>query len=70
MKITRANDMNGDVLTIKTRIRGWHDNKEFTAVITGFEYYQGDDCIRVVAIRDDDGTEVKTFNDVVVRFKS
>ena len=69
MKITSASDVNGDVLNIKTRIRAWFDGKEYTAVITGFEHYQGS-VVRVVAIRDDDGTEVKTFSDMAVRFKS
>lgn len=69
MKITSASDMNGDVLNIKTRIRTWYDRQEYTAIITGFEHYQGD-VVRVVAIRDDDGTEIKTFSDAVVRFKS
>lgn len=69
MKITSASDMNGDVLNIKTQIKAWYENKEYTAVITGFEYYHGN-VVRVIAIRDDDGTEARTFSDVVVRFKS
>ena len=68
MQITNASDMNGDVIAIKTRIRAWLYKKEYTAVITGFEHYQGN-VVRVVAIRDDDGTEVKAFSDAVVRFR-
>jgi len=69
MQIISASDMNGDDIRIKTRIRAWLDSKEYTAVITGFEHYQGN-VVRVVAIRDDDKTEVKTFSDAVVRFHS
>ena len=69
MHITSARDMNGNVLNIKTRIKTTLNMKEYTAVIIGFEPYQGS-VVRVVAMRDDDGTEVKTFSDAVVRFKS
>jgi hypothetical protein len=64
-----ANDINGDVIRVGTKIKGWYDQKEYTATITGFERYQGN-VVRVIAIRDDDGTEHKTFSDAVVRFKS
>jgi len=68
MHITSASDINGDVIRINTRIKVWYDQEEYTAVITGFEHYQGN-VVRVVAIRDDDGTETKTFSDAVVRFQ-
>lgn len=68
MQITSASDMNGDVLSIKTRIKTWINKQEYTATITGFERYQGN-VVRVVAILDGDGTEIKTFSDAVVRFK-
>ena len=66
--ITNAKDMNGDVISIRTRIKAWLNGQSYTAVITGFESYQGD-VVRVVAIRDDDRTETKTFSDAVVVFR-
>jgi hypothetical protein len=69
MRITSASDMNGDVISIKTKIRLWISDGEHTAVITGFEHYQGN-VVRVAAILDNDGTEVKVFSDAVIRFKS
>jgi hypothetical protein len=69
MHITSANDINGDVIRIGTKIKIWHDQEEFTATVTSFEHYQGN-VVRVDATRDDDGTEIKTFSDAVIRFKS
>ena len=69
MRITSASDMNGDVLNIKTRIKTTINKREYTAVITGFEHFQGN-VVRVTAILDDNGAEIKTFSDAVVRFKS
>jgi hypothetical protein len=69
MQITSANDINGDVIRVNTKIKCWHDQEEYIATITGFERYQGN-VVRVNAIRDDNGTEVKMFSDSVVRFKS
>jgi len=69
MQITSASDMNGDDIRAKSKIKMWIEQKEYTAVVTGFEHYQGN-IVRVVAILDDDGTEVKAFSDSVVRFRS
>lgn len=69
MKITSASDMNGDVLNIKTRVRMTISKREYTAVITGFEHFQGN-VVRVTAILDGIGAEIKTFSDAVVRLKS
>jgi hypothetical protein len=69
MQVTRANDMNGDEVTISTRIKAYLEGQEYTAVITGFEQYYGN-IVRITAIRDDDGTEVKAFSDAIVRFRS
>jgi hypothetical protein len=68
MHITMASDINGDVIRIGTRIKGSYGKDEYTAVITGFEHYQGN-VVRVDAIRDDDGTEIKTFSDAIVRLQ-
>jgi hypothetical protein len=67
--ISSASDMNGDDIRINTRIRVWIEQEERTAVITGFEHYQGN-VVRVDAVLDDDGTEVKTFSDAVIRYRS
>jgi hypothetical protein len=69
MQITSANDMNGDVVSINTRIKTTIDKQEYTAVITGFEHYQGN-VVKVVAILDENGIEIVAFSDAVVRFKS
>jgi hypothetical protein len=69
MPIQNVSDMNGDVLNVGTHIRATLDKQEYTAVITGFEHFQGN-VLKVIAIRDDDKTEVTTFSDAVVRFKS
>jgi hypothetical protein len=69
MPIQNVSDMNGDVLNVGTHIRATLDKQEYTAVITGFERFQGN-VLKVIAIRDDDKTEVTTFSDAVVRFKS
>jgi hypothetical protein len=69
MPITIASDMNGDAVTISTRIKVYLDGQECTAIITGFERYFGN-VVKVFAIRDDDGAEVATFSDAIARFKS
>jgi hypothetical protein len=69
MQVTRASDMNGDDVTIGTRIKTTLDGQEYTAVITGFEHYFGN-IVKVFAIIDDYGTEVATFSDAIVRFRS
>jgi hypothetical protein len=69
MQITSASDMNGDDIRAKSKIKMWIEQREYIAVVTGFEHYQGN-IVRVVAILDDDGTEVKAFSDSVVRFRS
>ena len=66
MQITSASDINGDVISIGTQIKGWHAKEEYTATITGFEHYYAN-VVRVVATRDDDGTEIKAFSDSVFR---
>jgi len=68
MQITSASDINGNVIRVGTKIKAWYDKKEYTAIITGFERYHAN-VVTVIAIRDDDGTETKTFSDAVVRFK-
>jgi hypothetical protein len=69
MRITSASDMNGNAIGIKARIKYYDKRTEYTAVITGFEHYEGN-VVRVTAIRDIDGTEVKLFSDSVARFRS
>jgi hypothetical protein len=66
MRITSASDMNGDVVSIGTEIKGWLGRKEYAAVITGFEHYQGN-VVRVIAVLKDGGGEIKAFSDAIVR---
>jgi hypothetical protein len=65
MRITSARDLNGDEIRIGSRIETFDYKERFIAVIKGFEHYQGN-VVRVVATREDDSTEVKTFSDAVV----
>lgn len=69
MRITSANDVNGDVIRIGTTISAWLGGKEYIAKVTGFEHYQGN-VVRVTATREDDGTEIKAFSDAVARVRS
>ena len=69
MRITSAIDLNGDEIRIGSRIEAFNLEDSFIAVIKGFERYQGN-VVRVVATREDDNTEFKTFSDAVVRHVS
>lgn len=66
MKITYCSDMNGDVIRVGTQIKAWYHDQEYTARVTSFERYQGN-VVRITAIRDGDGVEMKEFSDAVIR---
>jgi hypothetical protein len=57
--------MNGDMIRVGTKIKTWIGTEEYTAVVTGFEHYQGN-VVRITATVDD-GFEIKTFSDSSVR---
>ena len=70
--ITNAKDMNGDVISIRTRIKAWLNGQSYTAVITCASRATSGDVVAVVAIRDDDNNSPSGHpftSDAVVVFR-